>query len=181
MSGYHPQANWQVERTNQSLEDALRCSGPEPICLEHLPAVGEVRSQLFGLGVHRTVLLHGVTGVPALVVQGPGRRGGSALGTGQHMPMEEAVEVGPRCTPAGLPVLTMAGQSAPDSSPHRSPERLAGHKGPPAPGGILEVGSTLRWPLRGRGGGEPRSRLPEAPPSIQGTPNIQRVQGQASC
>lgn len=64
--------------------------------------------------------------------------------------MQEGLEAGPRCTPAGLPALSMAGQSAPDYSPFLSagPEGLAVYKGPPAPGGVLAPGSVLHGPFK---------------------------------
>ncbi|XP_029698703.1 uncharacterized protein [Takifugu rubripes] len=79
---------------------------------------------------------------PAPVVRGPGGHGGSALSTGQHAPVQEGGEAGLRCTPAGLPALSMAGQSALDSSPVLSAgsEGLAVHKGPPTPGGVSKPG-----------------------------------------
>lgn len=45
----------------------------------------------------------------------------------------EAVEAGPRCTPAGLPALSTAGQPAPDSSPFllAGSEGVAVHEGSP--------------------------------------------------
>ncbi|XP_056893407.1 uncharacterized protein LOC130528259 [Takifugu flavidus] len=102
-------------------------------------------------------------------------RGGGALGTGRRTPVQESGEAGPRCTPAGLPVLSTVGQ--PDSRPVLSArsEGLAVHKGPPTPGRVSEAGSTLRWSFRGGVDDESRSRLPEGFLGIQDAPHVSKV------
>lgn len=72
------------------------CGGLKPVHLKHLPTVGGVHPQLLSLGAHWTVPLHCITGVPSPVVQGSGRRGGCALGTGQHTPLLRASQCSQR-------------------------------------------------------------------------------------